>query len=619
VATLSGKTFEVQIRERDRWLTVDVHESRTSALNQAESLVDSGKYSAVQVLSDSDRTGTEVIFEQATDDTDRALVKLVAVRKAPACDQIEDYYRFESRQTIGKILRQRLDQVGKSALEFLFDRTEMNLLERDEILFPQFMQIAAAAQARSNGDDASKRLEILYDAVAGIKQRAVEWITDDSAKTAIKTRGIDALISLADRRYKADEVHTYICYGFACFLNDAGDWNSKIRLLVGLADGNVSSAGLVYLDEVLAEILDGAAAVGELLGGQSDAFAANRTLISLCEGRYRGPASAISCIGEFNDMMGKYNLPLTREVMFQRVAGYLSSTRNLTREGPKAEREAFTGLVQVLTEIAGLKGGVPVAGAVVRRARIALSDGDDLSFEEAMAKVVGLISSRAARVGFIIELLQSDIGAQNKNAVLMILSNTLRQIKSLTSLVPDRSSESDTQSAISGLKDRLSSELLPEDWRKSLTKTFDDLLSAPKPTGLKTKKYAPPTEEYKQMIKKAPERKIIDENQVLFKEGDSGSEAYLILSGEVEIYRMIGNQEEVIATVGRGDIIGEMSLIDNQPRMASARVLAGGEVSIIDQENFSLRLDNLEVNDRVLRRLIDVLVNRMRGEGRTFP
>ena len=60
-----------------------------------------------------------------------------------------------------------------------------------------------------------------------------------------------------------------------------------------------------------------------------------------------------------------------------------------------------------------------------------------------------------------------------------------------------------------------------------------------------------------------------------------------------------------------------MSLIDNQLRIASARVSEGGHVSIIDQSSFIGRLNKLGESDQVLRRVIDVLVNRLRGEGGT--
>jgi CRP-like cAMP-binding protein len=73
----------------------------------------------------------------------------------------------------------------------------------------------------------------------------------------------------------------------------------------------------------------------------------------------------------------------------------------------------------------------------------------------------------------------------------------------------------------------------------------------------------------------------------------------------------------VQATLDRGEIIGEMSLIDNARRMASARALSDTELSIISRDSLRNRLDRLEKSDRVLRRLIAVLVSRIRGEAQS--
>jgi len=76
-------------------------------------------------------------------------------------------------------------------------------------------------------------------------------------------------------------------------------------------------------------------------------------------------------------------------------------------------------------------------------------------------------------------------------------------------------------------------------------------------------------------------------------------------------------RERVLATLDRGEIIGEMSLIDNAPRMASARALSDLEMSIISRKSLQKRLDRLEESDRVLRRLIAVLVSRIRGQSQS--
>ena len=66
----------------------------------------------------------------------------------------------------------------------------------------------------------------------------------------------------------------------------------------------------------------------------------------------------------------------------------------------------------------------------------------------------------------------------------------------------------------------------------------------------------------------------------------------------------------------QGDIFGELSLIDSQPRMATARVSADAELAVISRDNIQSRLGRLEQSDMVLRRLIDVFVTRIRGEAR---
>lgn len=57
----------------------------------------------------------------------------------------------------------------------------------------------------------------------------------------------------------------------------------------------------------------------------------------------------------------------------------------------------------------------------------------------------------------------------------------------------------------------------------------------------------------------------------LFREGDSGDEMYVVLDGRVRIGKFIaGGGEEALAILGRGDVFGEMSLLDGQPRSADA-------------------------------------------------
>lgn len=619
MTNLSGKTFEVQTFDEDRWTTFELHFGRTPALEQAQTLVDSGKYTAVQVLSDSDRTGTEVIFEYSVDGDEDKPMSALPVDTSPLCENLIDYYKLPARHTLGRVLRTYLDHHVYSALELLFDRSRLVSLERNETLYAQTMQQVASAQARVLSVKPAERLEILYEAAARISDQALAFTDKDEGLKVLKGKGIEALLRWA--RSQGDDDKSFLCvrHAIAGLLREGGDWNNKIELVVALGIEGLSEDAVSVIDEVLAELLDGAMAMSELLAGQADGFQANRALIRLSEGRLEPPVNPVSCIVAFNDLMGRYVMPLTRSVLFARVAKYVGSTRKLTREGPKAERDAFARLLRDLVDMSGIKGGVPLCESLTQRARIALSEQDDLSTEEAVLKITDMLPSRASRIGYLLELFQTDEGARHERVVLSAMGRTLKQMSSLSALVPEGSSEAVVSEAIEGLKQKMMSEGLPAEWRDTLTSTFDTLMARPQKTAYSRTTKPISDEEFKEIVKKAPEHKRINEGEILFEEGDNGLEAYLILSGHVEIYRRIGNREEVIATVGRGDIIGEMSLIDNQARMASARVLESGQVSVIDQLNFGSRLDRLGESDKVLRRLIDVMVNRIRGEGRSYP
>lgn len=74
--------------------------------------------------------------------------------------------------------------------------------------------------------------------------------------------------------------------------------------------------------------------------------------------------------------------------------------------------------------------------------------------------------------------------------------------------------------------------------------------------------------------------------KLIFSEGETGAEAFRILSGSVEISIQDEGQKLVLATLGRGEIFGEMAMIEHRPRSASARVLDATEVEVIEREDF---------------------------------
>jgi CRP/FNR family transcriptional regulator, cyclic AMP receptor protein len=58
--------------------------------------------------------------------------------------------------------------------------------------------------------------------------------------------------------------------------------------------------------------------------------------------------------------------------------------------------------------------------------------------------------------------------------------------------------------------------------------------------------------------------------EIIFEEGSTGRELFVVLDGEVEIAKINGGRKTVIVTLGKGEFFGEMAVIDGSSRSATA-------------------------------------------------
>lgn len=84
------------------------------------------------------------------------------------------------------------------------------------------------------------------------------------------------------------------------------------------------------------------------------------------------------------------------------------------------------------------------------------------------------------------------------------------------------------------------------------------------------------------MFKDSDKTQNYSEGAFIFHQGEPGASMYVILEGEVDILL----NDIVIATFKPGDTMGEMALIDEEPRSASAFAKTDCKLVPIDKENF---------------------------------
>lgn len=98
--------------------------------------------------------------------------------------------------------------------------------------------------------------------------------------------------------------------------------------------------------------------------------------------------------------------------------------------------------------------------------------------------------------------------------------------------------------------------------------------------------------------------------EIIFRQGDAGDVAYLIREGEVAIQRQDGDEERVLATLRPGDLFGEMAVIDERPRSATARAVTYTVAMVISAGQFNDRMENL---DPLIGNLLQMFMQRLGG------
>lgn len=96
-----------------------------------------------------------------------------------------------------------------------------------------------------------------------------------------------------------------------------------------------------------------------------------------------------------------------------------------------------------------------------------------------------------------------------------------------------------------------------------------------------------------------------DAGEVIFEEGDLGTEMYVIQEGEVEIVKELqGEGERQLALLSHGDFFGEMSILEELPRTATARAVSDCKLLAINGTTFDRMLrKNPEIAVRMMRKL----------------
>ena len=100
---------------------------------------------------------------------------------------------------------------------------------------------------------------------------------------------------------------------------------------------------------------------------------------------------------------------------------------------------------------------------------------------------------------------------------------------------------------------------------------------------------------------------------VLFNEGMDGDVMYVIINGEVQLFKKKEKESILIAALKGGSFFGEMSIIENEKRSAAAKISVPTKMLVITRRTFQQLLEvNPHITSKLLMMILRVMSRRLR-------
>jgi CRP/FNR family cyclic AMP-dependent transcriptional regulator len=106
-----------------------------------------------------------------------------------------------------------------------------------------------------------------------------------------------------------------------------------------------------------------------------------------------------------------------------------------------------------------------------------------------------------------------------------------------------------------------------------------------------------------------PDSISLNPEEFLIHEGEESTQMFFLKSGTMAVFKRKGDTTIQIGTIYSGEVVGEMSFLDKEPRSASVKAISDCELTVIPSENFEKTLNALPA---WYKALVHTLLDRLR-------
>lgn len=593
-AGFTTHTYEVFTNDGERWTLDTMYNVEWRARDRAKALVAKDACSAVRITSeDNEGAGKrKTLFEQKCSGKAQKHISISRIDEASLCKNIYDYYQFEARSTIGLLLKSFLEERQITALELLFDYTQLSVLERHDNLLNQAINRIANLQAEEAKRKPIEIIDVLYDAFEEIKERSKSANADDTYLARLKETKTQAFIDFSVSKLGDKESGFYVLSTFALLLGEAGDFSTKLKLATDFLDQETGKEALLFLDQLISEILDCSGTISDLINHEPEPARACQTLVQLTKGTVKINKRSHPSLALLNTAMANDRLPLTKSRLIDKVLAHIHSVKPLISGDREDNRDALISIVRELTERTRLIGGPGMCAAVTLRAKMSLKRGEeDLSREESITSVLALIADPAVRLGYLLDLSQSELDEKYQKHAWEQLHKAEKNLLSISSLIPGIEDPKDAFIVLSELLIRVKQGTFAKPFYDAITNKINKYLRLLETAIASGNRIVQEKPSMAEQTSRGPN--TTPAGTCIFNEGDAADCAYLLKSGNVEITTVRNDTNVTLITLGPNQIFGELALIDGSSRSATATALTDCELTVVSKDSLESQIDGL--------------------------
>ena len=344
-------------------------EDRERALETADELLESGRFTSVRVTKetldpDTGEFKTVTILTKGSPEKPKS--KLDTSEQTPLCVSPADLYTVHARDRIGRLLQDWLNRQKATPFELLHRPDLIEKLEASGVELQHAVQKIAVPESQASGVGVHEVIRRFQ----GLIQRAIDRVLGDASK-GLFPQLTPADFAAACERLADHPDRVYLLGGgVAGYVGAAKDWNAKVGRLLDLADaapaaGPARTLALQVVELPLGEILRSRVGLAELLGADLDFGASLGALARLAaadmvERVSRADANVAKHIPELtgtaerlSHWLGGPSFEDVRLALGQRILQELAARRRLRPSDARGEIEVMRALAMALTAAAG--------------------------------------------------------------------------------------------------------------------------------------------------------------------------------------------------------------------------------------------------------------------------